>query len=101
MIVYNVTVKVDPSSATEWITWLKDEHIPDIKATGCFDDAVIYHLLETDEADGVTYAVQYHASDLDSYKRYLDEFAGTMRKKATDRWGNKFVAFRSLLELVH
>lgn len=35
-IVYNVTTKVELSIAEEWLTWLKDEHIPDLIKTGCF-----------------------------------------------------------------
>ena len=101
MIIYNVTIKVEHSIAAEWIEWLRSEHIPEIIQTGCFYDAVIYHLLDTDEADGITYAVQYHATDHDAYKKYLQDYAAAMRKKSTDKWQNKFVAFRSVLELVH
>jgi hypothetical protein len=101
MIVYNVTIKVDPSIAHEWLNWLKDEHIPDMTSTGCFKDAKVYRLLETDESEGVTYAVQYHAENIDDYKRYLRDFSGMMREKGIQKWNNKFVAFRSLLELVH
>lgn len=101
MILYNVTIKVEHSIATEWLDWLKREHIPDMKSTGCFYDASIYRLLDTDESDGITYAVQYHAADHDAYKKYLLDFAGDMRKKSTDKWQNKFVAFRSVLQLVH
>ena len=101
MIIYNVTIKIEPAIDTEWLAWMKDEHIPDILSTGCFQKAFIYHLLDTEEDDGITYAIQYHADSHDDYKRYLQHHAGTMRKKATDKWMNKFVAFRSVLELVH
>ena len=101
MIIYNVTIKVENAIADEWLRWLKEEHIPDMKATGYFTEARIFHLLETDEEDGKTYAVQYHAPDLNCYKKYLEEFSTQMRKKGTDKWSNHFVAFRSVLELVH
>jgi Domain of unknown function (DUF4286) len=101
MIIYNVTTKVDLSIVTSWLDWLKQEHIPDILATGCFYDAHIYHLFETDEEDGITYAVQYHARNIEDYIRYLEEYSGALRKKAIEKWLNQFLTFRSVLELVH
>jgi Domain of unknown function (DUF4286) len=101
MIVYNVTTKVEHSVAEAWLTWLQEEHIPDIIATGCFTHAVILHLLEVDDIEGVTYAVQYHAANKALYDRYLKQFADEMRSKAMEKWGNKFIAFRSLMEVVH
>jgi hypothetical protein len=101
MILYNVTIKVDPSIAEEWLTWLNEEHIPDMRSTGCFHHASVFRLLETDETDGITFAVQYHAENIEGYKKYLEEFAATMRKKSAQKWSDKFVAFRSVLELVH
>jgi hypothetical protein len=101
MIVYNVTIKVDHSIADTWIRWLRDEHIPEIIGTGCFTEATILQLLETDESDGITYAVQYHANSKALYNRYIREHAEEMRKKATEKWGNKFIAFRSVMQVVH
>jgi hypothetical protein len=101
MIIYNVTTKVDYSIADSWLDWLKTEHIPDIISTGCFTHAVILCLLETDDTEGSTYAVQYHAESKDLYNQYIEKYAGLMRKKAMDKWENKFIAFRSLMEVVN
>lgn len=101
MIIYNVTVKLEPRIADQWLAWLKEEHIPDMKSTGCFYDAAVYHLHDTDENDGITYAVQYHAKNMEDYNRYFSDFSNEMRKKGTDKWNNQFVSFRSVLELVH
>ena len=40
-IVYNVTIKVNTSIATDLLSWLKEEHIPEVIATGCFTNARI------------------------------------------------------------
>ncbi len=101
MIIYNVTIKVDHSIAQDWITWLKEEHIPDVISTNCFTHAVILHLLDVDESDGITYAVQYHAADKKQYDLYVEKFAAIMRQKGFDKWGDKFIAFRSLMQVVH
>jgi hypothetical protein len=101
MIVYNVTTKVSHAIAADWLAWMKTEHIPDLVNTGCFTHAVILHLLESDDEEGITYAVQYHAESRALYNRYMDQFSAEMRKKALDKWGDKIISFRTLMQLVH
>lgn len=100
MIIYNVTIKVHTSIQQEWLEWLQQEHIPDVLATGCFMQAGILRLLETDDSEGPTYAVQYHAESKAFYNRYIEQYAGTMRQKSFDKWGDKFIAFRSVMQVV-
>jgi hypothetical protein len=101
MIVYNVTTKVEKSITGSWLQWIKEEHIPDILNTGCFTHAVILHLLEADDEEGSTYAVQYHAKDKEEYDRYIRDHAETMRTKAIDKWNNKIISFRTLMSIVN
>lgn len=101
MIIYNVTIKVENSIADKWLGWLKEEHIPDMISTGCFTNATILRLLETDETEGPTYAVQYHAADNELYNKYIEKYSGEMRKKGMDKWGNRVIAFRSVMQVVH
>lgn len=100
-IIYNVTVQVNTGIANAWLHWLKEEHIPDIIATGCFTNAAILRLIEVDETPGPTYAVQYHAESKALYNRYIETFAEAMRKKAIEKWGDQFIAFRSVLQVVN
>ena len=100
MIFYNVTIKVDPSIHAEWLSWLKQEHIPEIIGTGCFTRAVILKLLEIDEGEGPTYAIQYHAESKEMYNRYIGLHAAGMRQKSYEKWGNGFIAFRTVMEVV-
>src|SRR5689334_22629802 len=99
-IIYNVTVKVDPDIADAWLAWILSEHIPEIMETKCFTDFRIVKLLEVDETDGPTYAIQYFAESKADYNRYIEIHAPRMRKKSNDKWGEKFIAFRSLMEIV-
>ena len=101
MIIYNVTIKVTKAIQKDWLAWLKDEHIPDVLSTKCFSKATILHLLELDESEGSTYAIQYSGQNRVDYKRYLDEFADTLRQRSFDRWGDQFIAFRTIMEVVN
>ena len=42
--------------------------------------------------------VQWMKAD---YKRYITLFSPALRLEVMDRWGNKFIAFRSLMQIVH
>ena len=100
-IIYNVTVKVENNIADEWLKWMTTEHGPQIISTNCFEKFTVLKLLDQDDADGVTYAVQYFTSDIQSYQRYITEFADHFRKESNNKWGQKFIAFRTLMEVMH
>lgn len=100
MIVYNITIQIDPQIEQEWLHWQHHEHIPDIMATGLFTEWKMFHLLGQDETEGITYVIQYFTATLEHYERYLQNHAPLLRKKALQRWGDRFIAFRSLMEPV-
>jgi hypothetical protein len=99
-VIYNVTVKVSNSIAVNWLKWLQQEHVPEVIATGCFTSARIVQLLEVDNDEGPTYAIQYLAPDKQHYEKYISQFASQMREKSFEKWGDQFVAFRSVMEVV-
>ena len=101
MFIYNVTTKVSYSIKNDWIAWVKQEHIPEIINTGCFTAATVLQLLETDDSEGPTYAVQYKAGSKALYDRYIEKFSGNMRRKAHEKWGEKIIGFNSLLQVIH
>jgi hypothetical protein len=101
LIVYNVTTKVAPGIAAAWLDWLKEEHIPDLVQTGCFTHAVILHIKDLDGADGPTYAVQYYAESMAQYNNYIEEYSATLREKVISKWGDQFISFRTVMEIVN
>lgn len=100
MIIYNVTLKIDHSIHDEWVKWMKEEHIPDLLQTGLFTDGRLCRLLEQDETDGPTYAAQYFCKSLEEYNQYISNHANEMREKAYTKFGNKFIAFRTVMEII-
>lgn len=101
MIIYNVTTKVDTSVADQWLQWLNTEHIPEVMKTNCFTSHQLVRILDIDDRDGPTYAIQYMAENISDYQNYITHFAGGMRQKAIDKWGSHFIAFRTLMEVIH
>ena len=99
-IVYSVTVKPNVEIQNEFIAWLKEEHIQEVINTGCFDSARFYKLLDENETDGSSFNIQYSTSDMTRYFDYINNFANEMRQKGLAKFGDQFVAFRSILRSV-
>ena len=99
-VIYNVTIKVEAAIAADWLRWLKEEHIPEVLATGCFTGQRVVRLLEVDDSEGLTYAVQYEAASKADYNRYIEQHAVRLRDRSFEKWGHRFIAFRSVMEVV-
>ena len=100
MFIYNVTLKVHEAINKEWLQWLKEIHIPEVMDTKCFTGFRIVRLVDIDDSEGPTYAVQYDAESKAAYNLYIEKFAGEMRRRSFEKWGDQFIAFRSLMQIV-
>ena len=99
MIIYNVTINVEDSIGEEWLDYMKNEHIPDVMKSNCFVDFKINKVLTRHEGEtGTTYAIQYRSKSMADYENYQANHAPALQKDHTDKYGGKFVAFRTLLE---
>lgn len=100
MIIYNVTLKLDHTIEKEWVNWMLDEHMPALYDTGLFESYQLCKLLEQDETDGVTYVAQYHCKSQEEYDTYINEHARRMRDTGMQKFGDKFIAFRTIMEKI-
>ena len=100
MIIYNVTTQVNWKIHEAWLEWMKTEHIPEVLATGLFTHHRLLRLIEVDETEGPTYAIQYFTSVREKYEQYINSHAKELREKVLVKWGDQVFAFRSLMEVV-
>lgn len=98
-IIYNVTINIEDDIQQEWLAWMKGEHIPEVMKTGCFLENKICRVLVNEES-GTTYSVQYTCNSMEEYKKYLLNHSINLQQNHTDRYAGKFVAFRTLLEVI-
>ncbi|MCC6186993.1 MAG: DUF4286 family protein [Chitinophagaceae bacterium] len=97
-VIYNVTIKVSLEIAADWRYWMLRTHLPMLMQTGCFEDAKLFRLLEQDDSDGPTFCAQYLAKSKADYENYLENHAADMRAETLKLWGDKVVAFRSVMQ---
>ena len=100
MVLYNVTVNIESIVEDEWLHWIKSIHVPKVMATGMFVESKIFKLLH-DEGDGsATYSVQFFAASVKQVNEYLETYAPALVQAHMERYKNKHVAFRTLMEEV-
>ena len=100
MIIYNVTIKIVPEIEAAWIAWMKEIHIPDLMQTGLFTGHRLCRLMEQTETDGITFSAQYFCHTIHEYETYIAQHAPNMRNKGFQKFGNQFIAFRTVMEEV-
>ncbi|MEQ8909006.1 MAG: DUF4286 family protein [Vicingaceae bacterium] len=99
MIVYSVTINVEDDIHDDWVKWMKEVHIPDVLATGIFKQHRLLKVIShQEEKDGTTYNIQYDCDSMAELHKYQVQHAPKLQKEHTQRYENKFVAFRTLLE---
>ncbi|MES2646790.1 MAG: DUF4286 family protein [Bacteroidota bacterium] len=99
-IIYNVTTAVNHQVNEAWLQWMKDIHIPEVLGTGCFVKHQLVKILDTDESEGFTYAVQYYAESQAKYDEYISYYANDFRKAITVLWGENVLSFRTLMAVL-
>lgn len=99
MLLYNVTVSVDETIADEWVQWMKNVHMPEVIATGCFLDSRLCRIFG-EEQGGRTFAAQYTCPSMEVFQRYQQELAPGLQAQTQQRYGGKFAAFRTLMEII-
>lgn len=102
MIIYNVTVNIEDSVHDDWKKWMIEKHIPDVMETGMFKEYRFSKVLaEIEGGTGTNYSIQYLCESIEKLQEYQEKFAAGLQREHTDRYKDKFVAFRTLLELQH
>ncbi|MFN5415480.1 MAG: DUF4286 family protein [Flavobacteriia bacterium] len=99
MILYNVTISIDPQIQEDWMDWMRKEHIPEVLATQCFTEARLSRI-QGEEEGGVTFSVMYFSPSEDLYTKYKAEHAPLLQQKHTEKYAGKFAAFRTILNVI-
>lgn len=100
MFIYNVTIKVNWATNDAWLKWMQEKHLSDVMATACFTKYQFARLLEIDDEDGPTYAIQYYCESKALYNLYIEKYAPKLRQDGIDLFANNFIGFRSLMQIM-
>jgi hypothetical protein len=79
---------------------MREVHIPDVMRTGCFTEALISRIRIPTVEDGDSFTLQYRCKDIQTLQHYQAKFAPALQQEHTERYKNRFVAFRTVTEVV-
>lgn len=75
-------------------------YITTIMNTGCFTRHQLVRLLEIDEEEGVTYALQLYAVKKEDYFDYIETYLPQIETVNYEKWRNNVLSFSTLMEVI-
>ena len=99
MIIYNVTVSLEKEIKDDWLKWMKNEHVPEVMKLGTFTKAQINKII-SNPGNECTYCIAYTCKTTKDLHKYQTHFALKLQKKHNERYGEKAITFRTLMEIV-
>jgi hypothetical protein len=99
MILYNVTVSIDPAISEEWLAWMRSTHIPEVMATGCFVESRLSRV-QGEEEGGLTFAITYLSLNQEKLDEYQEKHAPLLQKDHSEKFNGRFAAFRTFLHVI-
>ncbi|MCF6347920.1 MAG: DUF4286 family protein [Flavobacteriaceae bacterium] len=100
MYIYNVTINIEEDVEKDWLRWMQEKHIPEMLATGKFSEAKLCQVM-VEEAQGITYSIQYTTDSKETLEKYYNENAKQLRQEGVSLFKEKFVAFRTELKVIN
>lgn len=74
MIYYEVSLEIDPSIVDALVKYMREKHIPEIYATGCFTH------IHFDQLDDTHFRTCYLARDQAALDKYLSDYTAGFRE---------------------
>ncbi len=79
---------------------MRDSYIDLAMKSGCFTKHQLVRLLEVDDEEGVTYALQLYADTKADYNRYIENYLPQNEIVSYEKWGGDVVSFSTLMQIV-
>lgn len=99
MLLFNITYIMEENSASRWLQWMQESHIPRIMATEYFVSHRLLKVLDSPN-EGVTYCVQYVAENMAAYLSYQNNHASSFDAEVKTNFENQLVSFQTLMEYI-
>jgi len=99
MIIYNITVSVEENITRDWLNWMITEHIPEMMSCGIFTKGQINRVIAKEDSNN-TFAISYNCASMKDLHDYQIKFSADLQEKHIARYGDKIVAFRTIMEVI-
>ena len=101
MIIYNLTTLVSWGIHEEWKEWMINEYLPELMATELFSHHQLVRLMEVDEYEVPTYALQLYLKNSEDFNLYREKYMEHLQEKEKNVWVDYATSFASLIEVIN
>ena len=98
MIIYNTTFHIEKEAHIACVDYLKKEYIPQAVSSGFLLNPRLRRVLQNEENEGESYAVQFHVKNVDTLNFWLQNEGNNLHRALVARFGHKIAGFSTLLE---
>jgi len=101
MYIYNLTTLVSQNIADQWLEWMQQERIPALLSSGLIEAQNLYHLLDQDDSEGITYVWQIITDSEEKMNQFLTELDPKMQEESVLRWKDSALSFATKMRRVN
>jgi hypothetical protein len=100
MLILNITSKVAHAIVPEWKEWTQTVWMSRMMGTGLFSDCRFCKLHDNDDEEGLMFVLQLTCDAKENYDTFLKEHDDAIRLEAYAQFGDAFISFRTVMEVL-
>ncbi len=100
MLIYNTTYHVEEELDRNFLIWIRECYIPEVKKQGMLEAPRLARLLSHQEDGGISYALQWEVKDSATLHRWHREQGVKLQEEMSGIFKDRVVGFPTLMEIV-
>lgn len=97
MIIYSVTYAIEDRIESEWITFMKEHHLPQLMNSGHFEDYTFSKIRAQEKTD-TAFNLQLKFLNEARLKTYLSDFQRELEQAMHAKYQGRYASFSTILE---
>lgn len=95
-IIYNTSFIIDEDIEKEWIAFMKQEYLYQLRSQNLCDD-ILFTKVSIDQPDGKTYSLQLIFHSEERQRNFLEHWLAVFEERIIQNYANRYVCFSSIL----
>ena len=100
MIIYNTTFHISDKVYAGFLKWIKEKHIPQMTASGCFSDARVSKVITEDAQEGTSVSVQLTAESMDAVAEWNEQHGDLFKMEIASLFSEEVLYFCTFMEII-
>lgn len=101
MIIFNTTYSVSAVEEARFMSWLRDDYIPDATRSGELTLPQLTKIMAQEEgSDSHSYSLQFHASSVGVLNGWYEATGRAKAEEIMRKFGDKVVGFHTVMEIM-